>query len=68
MPQDIIEIPAGVAFSEAETARIFGVSLRTLRRWNELRRGPVRAHIGRRPYYTRGALLRYIHYQDEGNQ
>jgi hypothetical protein len=42
-------------FPEAETAEELNVSLRTLRKWRQLRVGPPYAKVGRQ-----------VHYSDEG--
>jgi DNA-binding transcriptional regulator YiaG len=46
--------------SEEECAQLLGVSIRTLRRWANLRKGPPRAVFQRMVIYRRDALLNWI--------
>lgn len=51
-------------FGEREAARELLQSLRTLRLWRSLRKGPSWVKIGRKIFYSRSALLSWIANQE----
>lgn len=46
--------------TEADVASTLRVSVRTLRRWHALRKGPPRVKIGRKIHYRSGSVQRWI--------
>ena len=50
----------GDYFDERELARELKMSLKTLHRWAEQGRGPVRSKIGRRTFYSRQAVAAWL--------
>lgn len=61
MPHEILAeyLPA------AEAAQQLGVSKRTLKRWEQLRRGPPVTRVGRRNLYRRESLMRWLAKQEK---
>jgi len=45
---------------EADFAAELAVSLRTVRRWDSLRVGPARTIIGRKIYYSRASIEKWL--------
>jgi hypothetical protein len=50
-------------FSEHQLAAELKTSLRSLRRWQELRTGPLATHIGRRTFYPRENVKAWLEQQ-----
>lgn len=46
--------------TEADVAATLRISVRTLRRWHSLRKGPPRVKIGRKIHYRRNTVQRWI--------
>ena len=46
--------------TETDVAAILRVSVRTLRRWHSLRKGPPRVKIGRKIHYRSGSVESWI--------
>ena len=50
--------------SRLDLARELGLSVDTLRRWNDRRIGPACVRAGRRTYYRRAAVLDWLEKQE----
>jgi predicted DNA-binding transcriptional regulator AlpA len=46
--------------TEADVAATLRISVRTLRRWHSLRKGPPRVKIGRKIHYRIGSVQNWI--------
>ncbi|WP_082701093.1 helix-turn-helix domain-containing protein [Erythrobacter sp. YT30] len=46
--------------TEADVAATLRISVRTLRRWHSLRKGPPRVKIGRKIHYRSNSVQRWI--------
>jgi predicted DNA-binding transcriptional regulator AlpA len=51
-------------FSAEQLAVHLGISVRTLWRWHQLRQGPPRVKVGRRPLYKRASVAAWIDRQE----
>jgi DNA-binding transcriptional MerR regulator len=46
--------------NQQKTARLMGISTRTLRRWSNTHAGPPRLKIGKRYFYTREMIVQWM--------
>jgi hypothetical protein len=54
--------------SEETTAAYFGLRVATLRNWRCLRQGPAWVKVGRRAFYRREAILKWIVSRESGGR
>lgn len=47
-------------YGEEETAKILGLSVKTLQFWRWTKKGPAYVKVGRKVRYTREAIERYL--------
>jgi len=56
----------GDYFTRQELADELGIHVRSLERWAWLRKGPPQVRIGRRVFYRRSDVLRWLENRTEG--
>ena len=54
--------------SEGETAELFGLAPVTLRNWRSLRQGPAFVKIGRKAFYRRETITKWIASRERGGR